>query len=138
MRIDEVTGGLQTYTARIRVAVDGAGSSVCAIGIRAGDVTAARRLLAHCYGKANVLSVTRVVIEEKSRNGVSSGLIPTIKPKKNVIPKIKPLTPKQGMKRAAVALKKSIKHKERKTKAQLQVRKSQNKLADINRKPPAI
>lgn len=65
MKIAEVTGGLQTFTARIRVAVDGAGSSVCAIGIRAGGVTEARRLLAKCYGKSNVLSVTRAVISEE-------------------------------------------------------------------------
>jgi hypothetical protein len=65
MKIDEVTGGLQAFTAQIRVAVDGAGSSVCAIGIRAGDVTDARRLLSKCYGKSNVLSVTRVVISEE-------------------------------------------------------------------------
>jgi hypothetical protein len=49
---------------------------------------------------------------------------------------IKPLTAKQGMKRASADLKKSIKYNERKTKAQLQVRKSQNRLADINSKPP--
>lgn len=65
MRIDEVTGGLQTYTARIRVAVDGIGTAICVMTIRADGANQARLLLAKCYGKSNVLSVTRVVISEE-------------------------------------------------------------------------
>lgn len=136
MRIDEVIGGLQTFTARIRVAVDGMGSAVCVMSIRADGVSQARLLLAKCYGKSNVLSIRQVVTEEESKTGVSAGVIAPIKPKKSVKRKIKPLTPKQGMKRAAADLKKSIKYNERKNKAQLQVRKYQTKLADINSKPP--
>ncbi len=132
MRIDEVIGGLQTFTARIRVAVDGMGSAVCVMSIRADGVSQARLLLAKCFGKSNVLSIRQVVTEDESKTGV----IAPIKPKKSVKRRIKPLTPKQGMKRAAADLKKSIKYKERKTKAQLQVSKAKNKLADINSKPP--
>ncbi len=138
MKINEVVGGLQTFTARIRVAVDGMGSDVCVLTIRADGANQARLLLAKCYGKSNVLSVRQVVTEEESKPGVSAGVIAPIKPKKSTLRRVKPMTAKQGMKRAAGDLKKSIKYNERKTKAQLQVSKSKNKLADINRKPPVI
>lgn len=136
MRINEVVGGLQTFTARIRIAVDGMGAGVCEISIRAASASQARLLLAKCYGKSNVLSIRQVVTEEGLKTGVSAGVIAPIKPKKNTQRSIKPLTPKQGMKRAVADLKKSTKYNERKTKAQLQVRKYQTKLTDINRKPP--
>lgn len=137
MRIDEVTRGLHQYIARVRVS-----GAVCDVGIESGSIQQARTLLAKSYGSSSVISCVAVLDESETSSKPESPKpkvikpLKPIKPKSGVIKSIKPLTAKQGIKRAAADLKKSIKYNERKTKAQLQVRKSQNKLADLNRTPP--
>jgi hypothetical protein len=57
MRIHEVTNQLRTFTARIRVSVNGS-SSIVRTQVQTDGITQARALLLHLYGVGNVLAVT--------------------------------------------------------------------------------
>lgn len=120
----------------LRCAVDGMGSVTTKVHIRCDGLTQARYLLARAYGRANVLSIKQLVLEQSMEpDKPPPSVIPSIKPKSGIIKPIKPMTPKQGMKKSLADNKKAIKKKERKTKAITRVRAAQLKLADINRKP---
>ena len=136
MRISEVVGDrLKSFVAVVRCAVDGMGSVTTQVEIRSDGLNQARYLLARAYGRGNVLSIRQTVSEESPKPiKPSPSVIPTIKPKSGIIKAIKPLTPKQGMKKSLADNKKANKKKERKTKAIDRVRVAQFKLADINRK----
>jgi hypothetical protein len=125
MKISEVIGDrLMSFVALVRCAVDGMGSVTTQIEIRCDGLTQARYLLARTYGRENVLSIRQTVLEQSLK---------PIEQSPSIIPPIKPLTPKQGMKKAMADQQRAIKKKERKTKAINQVRAAQNRLADINR-----
>lgn len=131
MKIDEVIRGLHQFIARVRV-----GGLTCEVGCQSGTLQQARTLLAKSYGAQNIICCVAVLDESEAESAKPIKAIEplkTIKPKSGVIKSIKPLTPKQGMKRAAAELKKSIKKKERKTKAQKKIQTDYAKLADINR-----
>jgi hypothetical protein len=57
MRIYEVTNQLQTFTATVRVSVNGS-SMVLRTQVQADGITHARSLLLHLYGVGNVLNIT--------------------------------------------------------------------------------
>ena len=137
MKISEIVGdGLMSFVALVRCSVDGMGSVTTQVEIRCHGPTQARYLLAHAYGRGNVLSIKQLVLEQSPKPiKPSPSVIPSIKPKSGIIKSIKPLTPKQGMKKSLADNKRAIKKKERKTKAINRVRAAQFKLADINRKP---
>lgn len=125
MKISEVVGDhLKSFVAVVRCAVAGMGSVTTQVEIRCDGLNQARYLLARAYGRANVLNIRQTVLEQSLK---------PIEPSPSVIPSIKPLTPKQGMKKAMADQKRAIKKKERKTKAINQIRAAQNRLADINR-----
>jgi hypothetical protein len=125
MKISEVIGDrLKSFVAVVRCAVDGMGSVTTQVEIRCDGLNQARYLLARAYGRANVLNIRQTVLEQSMK---------PIEPSPSVIPPIKPLTPKQGMKKAMADQKRAIRKKERKTKVINQVRAAQNKLANINR-----
>lgn len=137
MKISEIVGdGLMPFVAVVRCAVDGMGSVTTQVEIRCDGLNQARYLLARAYGRGNVLSIRQTVLEKSPKPiKPSPSVIRSIKPKSGIIKPIKPLTPKQGMKKSLADNKKTIKKKERKTKAIDRVRAAQLKLADINRKP---
>jgi hypothetical protein len=137
MKISEIVGDrLKSFMAVIRCPVDGMGSVTTKVEIRCDGLNQARYLLARVYGRGNVLSIRQTVLVESSKPiKPSPRVIRSIKPKSGIIKPIKPLTAKQGMKKSLADNKKAIKKKERKSKAITRVRVSQNKLADINRKP---
>ncbi|MGV0960504.1 MAG: hypothetical protein ACOYB1_11775 [Limnohabitans sp.] len=125
MRISEVVGDrLMSFVAVVRCAVDGTGSVTTQVEIRCDGLTQARCLLARAYGRANVLNIRQTVLEQSQK---------PIEPSASVIRPIKPLTPKQAMKKSLTDTKQALKKKERKTKAINRVRAAQNQLADINR-----
>ena len=127
MKISEVAGDrLKSFVAVVRCPVAGMGSVTTQVEICCDGLTQARYLLARAYGHSNVLNIRQTVLEQSPKPTETSP---------SVIPPIKPLTPKQGMKKAMADQKRAIKKKERKTKAINQVRAAQNKLADINRQP---
>ena len=127
MKISEVIGdGLMSFVALVRCAVDGMGSVTTRVEIRCDGLNQARCLLARVYGRGNVLNIRQTVLEQSLK---------PIEASPSVIPPIKPMTPKQGMKKAMADQKRAIKKKEQKTKAINRVRVAQNKLADFNRKP---
>ena len=137
MKISEIVGDrLKSFVAVVRCDVSGIGSVTTQVEIRCDGLNQARYLLARAYGRANVLSIQQVVLEQSPKpiKPSPSVLVP-IKPKSGIIKPIKPMTPKQGMKKSLADNKMAIKKKERKTKAIDRVRAAQNKLADINRKP---
>lgn len=136
MKVSEIVGdGLMTFVAVVRCAVDGMGSVTTRVQIRCGGPAEARYLLARAYGRSNVLSVRQTVLEQLPKpDKPSPSVIPSIKPKSGIIKPIKPMNPKQAMKKATADGKRAIKKKERKTKAIDRVRAAQLKLADINRK----
>lgn len=104
--------------------------------LRRSSVEAFGYLFSRVYGRSNVLAIKQLVLEQSLEPiKPSPSVIPSIKPKSGIIKSIKPLTPKQGMKKSLADNKKSIKKKERKTKAIDRVRAAQLKLADINRTP---
>ena len=125
MKINEVVGdSLMSFVALVRCAVDGMGSVTTRVEIRCDGLNQARCLLARVYGRGNVLNIRQTVLEQSLK---------PIEPSPSVIPPIKPMSPKQGMKKAMADQKQAIRKKERKTKAINRVRAAQNKLADINR-----
>jgi hypothetical protein len=127
MKISEVVGDdLMSFVAVVRCAVDGMGSVTTRVQIRCDGLNQARYLLARVYGRANVLSIQQTVLEQSME---------PVGPSPSVIRPIKPMTPSQGMKKSMADLKKTVKKKERKTKAINRVRAAQNQLADINREP---
>lgn len=127
MKISEVMGdSLMSFVALVRCAVDGMGSVTTRVEIRCDGLNQARCLLNRVYGRGNVLNIRQTVLEESTA---------LVGPSKSVIPRIKPMSPKQGMKKAMADQKRAIRKKERKTKAINQVRVAQNRLADINREP---
>lgn len=137
MKISEIVGDdLMSFVGVVRCAVDGMGSVNTRVQIRCDGLNQARYLLARAYGRGNVLSIKQLVLEQSPKPiKPSLSVIPSIKPKSVIIKPIKPMTPKQGMKKSLADNKKAIKKKERKTKAIDRVRAAQNKLADINRQP---
>jgi hypothetical protein len=127
MKISEVIGDrLMSFVALVRCAVDGMGSVTTRVEIRCDGLNQARCLLTRVYGRGNVLNIRQTVLEQSLK---------PIEPSPSVIPPIKPMSPKQGMKKAMADQKRAIKKKERKTKAINQVRTAQNRLADINQMP---
>jgi hypothetical protein len=124
MKISEVVGDrLKSFVAVVRCPVDGMGSVTTQVEIRCDCMAHARYLLARAYSRANVLNIRQTVLEQALK---------PIEASPSVIPPIKPLTPKQGMKKAMADQKRANRKKERKTKAINQVRAAQNRLADIN------
>ena len=137
MLITEITGSMTEFVAVLRV--DG---MVCRVAIEAGSLLEVRRLLAHLYGAANVLSV-RQSVNEADENGTEKPkqrpfVLPTIKPhsgiKKNK-PTIKPMTPAQYNKYSEKELKRSTKAHEKKTKAMVSFKKASDRLNKINQVP---
>lgn len=127
MKISEVVSdSLMSFVALVRCAVDGMGSVTTRVEIRCDGLNQARCLLARVYGRGNVLNIRQTVVEQSPA---------PVGPSKSVIPRIKSMSPKQGMKKAMEDQKRAIRKKERKTKAINQVRVAQNRLADINREP---
>jgi hypothetical protein len=127
MKISEVIGDrLKSFVAVVRCPVDGMGSVTTQVEIRCDGLTQARYLLSRVYGRGNVLNIRQTVLEDSPA---------LVGPSNSVIPPIKPMSPKQGMKKAMADQKRAIRKKERKTKAINQVRVAQNRLADINRQP---
>lgn len=137
MKISEIVGDrLMSFVAVVRCAVDGMGSVNTQVQIRCDGLNQARYLLARAYGRGNVLSIKQLVLEQSPKPiEPSPSVIPSIKPKSGIIKPIKPMNAQQAMKKSLADNKRTIKKKERKTKAIDRVRAAQLKLADINRTP---
>jgi hypothetical protein len=63
MKISEITGGMKTFTASVKVVVSGLGSVNSKTSVQADNITSARYMLARIYGKSNVISVKEVITE---------------------------------------------------------------------------
>ncbi len=137
MKISEIVGDvLMPFVAVVRCAVDGMGSVTTQVEIRCDGLNQARYLLARAYGHGNVLSIRQTILEKSPKPiKPSPSVIHPIKAKSGIIKSIKPMNPKQALKKAEADNKRAIKKNERKTKAIDRVRVAQLKLADINRKP---
>jgi hypothetical protein len=68
MKICEITDGIKSYLAQIRVNVIGLGSISCKTSVQADSNAAARYMLARIYGQNNILSLREVIIEAGATN----------------------------------------------------------------------
>jgi hypothetical protein len=69
MKICEISDGIKTYIAQIRVNVTGLGPMMnCRTSVQADNITSARYILARVYGHNNILSLKEVIIEAGATN----------------------------------------------------------------------